>query len=152
MLELRVRDLEDLLEIQSLVAAYGPAVDSGAALAAAALWTESGSYDVDTGRYEGRAGIADMVASPGHQRLLDKGCAHVTGAPQVQVDGDAASAVCHSQLLVRREDGRGFDVVRATAHRWELVRTPEGWRVAARTGRLLDGSETARALLRPGGG
>lgn len=150
-LEARMKHLEDRLEIYDLVASYGPAVDAGSASTTAALWVEDGVYDVDTGSYEGRDGIAAMVDSRLHQALLARGCAHVTSPPRIELDGDAAVAVSHSQLVLRREDGSGFDVLRATAHRWELVRTSDGWRVHRRTSRLLDGSETARALLRPGG-
>lgn len=147
-LEERLRVLEDRLEIYDLIASYGPLVDAGDAEATAALWTEDGSYDVDTGQYEGQDGIAAMVASDGHQRLIGSGCAHLTGLPRISLDADSATAVSHSQLVVRRADGRGFEVLRATAHRWELVRTPDGWRIARRTARLLDGAEDARLLLR----
>ena len=150
-LEARVRQLEDRSAIGDLIASYGPLVDAGDAAGAAALWTADGVYDVDTGRYEGPDGIAAMVQSPGHQRLIGRGCAHLSGPPRIDVDGDLAVAVCHSQLVLRREDGNGFDVLRATAHRWELVRTELGWRVHRRTARLLDGDEAARALLRQGG-
>lgn len=146
-LEARLLLLEDRLAISELVASYGPLVDAGDAAGTAALWTEDGTYDVDTGVYEGRQGIAEMVQSFEHQGLLSRGCAHLTTAPRIELDGDAAVAVCHSQLVVRRDDGRSFSVARTTAHRWELVRTVDGWRVARRTSRLLDGSEAARSLL-----
>jgi uncharacterized protein (TIGR02246 family) len=148
LLEERLRRAEDRLAIGDLIASYGPLVDAGDASGTAALWTEDGSYDVDTGRYDGRDGIADMVGSSAHQGLLGRGCAHVTTPPWVEVDGDRAVAVCHSQLVVRRQDGAGFDVLRATAHRFELVRTDRGWRISRRTGRLLDGGDAARQLLR----
>jgi hypothetical protein len=35
-----------------------------------------------------------------------------------------------------------------TANRWELVRTPQGWKIKHRTLRPLDGSEPARKILR----
>ena len=147
-LEARVRQLEDRLAIGDLIASYGPLVDAGDAAGAAALWTADGVYDVDTGRYDGAEGLAAMVESPGHQGLIGRGCAHLTSPPHIDLDGDVATAVCHSQLVLRREDGSGFEVLRATAHRWELVRTPEGWRVRRRTARLLDGGDAARELLR----
>lgn len=147
-LEKRMKHLEDRLAIYDLVASYGPAVDAGDAPTTAALWIEDGVYDVDTGTYEGHDGIVAMVDSRPHQRLIARGCAHVTSPPRIELDGDAAVAVSQSQLVLRREDGSGFDVVRATAHRWELVRMHEGWRVHRRTSRLLDGSDAARALLR----
>lgn len=150
-LEARVQQLEDRLAIGDLIASYGPLVDAGDAAGAAALWAADGVYDVDTGRYDGPDGIAAMVESPGHQRLIGRGCAHLSSPPRIDVDADVAVAVCHSQLVLRREDGSGFDVLRATAHRWELVRTADGWRVSRRTARLLDGDGGARALLRQDG-
>jgi uncharacterized protein (TIGR02246 family) len=146
-LEARLRAVEDHLAIIHVVASYGPLVDSGDADGAAALWTEDGVYDVDTGTYAGHDGIAAMVESRQHQGLLSRGCAHVSSTPQVRLREDTAVAITHSQLLMRDEQG-GFRVLRATAHRWELVRTSGGWRVEQRTSRLLDGSAAARELLR----
>ena len=62
-----------------------------------------------------------------------------------RVDGDEAVAVCES-LLVRLRDG-AYSVRRAGANRFELRRTPDGWQVAHRTTRALDGSAEARSLL-----
>lgn len=146
LLEARLRAAEDRLEIYQLLASYGPAVDAGDAAAAAGLWTQDGAYDVDTGCYQGREGITEMVRSPAHQRLIARGCAHLTTLPRVELRDDSAVAVCHSQLVVRREGG-GYDVLRATAHRFELVRAPDGWRIDRRTSRLLDGGAAARELL-----
>lgn len=128
--------------ITQLIAAYGPAVDSGDAEAAAALFTEDGWYDVAGGRLEGRSAIADMVRGDAHQSLLRRGVAHVMGLPRVTVAGDRAVAVNHTTVYL---EGR---VWRVAANRWELVRTADGWRVSGRTNRLLDGSPEARDLLR----
>jgi hypothetical protein len=61
-LEARLRVLEDQAALAQLVASYGPAVDSGAADAAAGLWHEDGVFDV-AGYFElvGHEGIAGMV-------------------------------------------------------------------------------------------
>jgi hypothetical protein len=147
-LEARLRRVEDQLAISNLVASYGPLVDSGDGNGTAALWTEDGVYDVDTGTYAGHDGITGMVESEQHQKLVQRGCLHMTSPPSVHVAEDAAVAVTESQLVIRNREG-GFDVVRVTAHRWELVRTPAGWRVERRTSRLLDGSAGPRELLRP---
>lgn len=147
-LERRLQRVEDELAVLRVVASYGPLVDVGEPRPVAALWDEDGVYDVDTGTYAGHDGIAGMVASAPHQALLEAGCAHLLTAPLVTVDGDAATAVGHSQLVVAGE--RGYRVARITAHRWELRRSSQGtWRVVRRTSRLLDGSAEARALLRP---
>ena len=44
-LEAKVGELSDRLEIMQLIAAYGPAVDSMDRDGVAALWTADGSYD-----------------------------------------------------------------------------------------------------------
>jgi hypothetical protein len=88
----RVRALEDQVEIMQLVAQYGPAADSGSGDAAAALWTEDGTFDV-AGHFEmrGRDAIAGMVHGEGHQGLIRNGCGHVLTVPHIAVDGDGAA-------------------------------------------------------------
>jgi uncharacterized protein (TIGR02246 family) len=133
---------EDVVAITQLIAAYGVAVDSGDASAAAALFTDDGWYDVAGRRYEGAAAIAEMVSGRAHQGLLTEGVAHLQGLPRVDLDGDRAVAVNHSVVLLNGA------VWRVAANRWELVRTAAGWKVTARTNRLLDGGQEARDLLR----
>jgi uncharacterized protein (TIGR02246 family) len=144
-----LRVLEDEREIVRLISAYGPAVDSGQSEAAAAIWTEDGVYDTDSAVWRGRAEIAGMVEGSFHQQLIAGGAAHVVGVPHIRIDGHRAVATCYSRVF-RHGDG-GFEVWRVAVNRWELVRTPEGWRTAYRTNRLLDGSEAARELLRRAG-
>ncbi|MBE2997110.1 nuclear transport factor 2 family protein [Nocardiopsis sp. HNM0947] len=147
-IEARLQSLEDERDITRLILSYGPLVDSGDADGVAGLWTDDGFYDVDTLRMDGRAQIAAMVRSAPHRAWIEGGCAHLSGPPHVVVDGDRAVAVCHS-LLVVHGDG-GFRVQRATANRWDLCRTSDGWKVAERTGRVLDGREVSPALLHAG--
>jgi uncharacterized protein (TIGR02246 family) len=147
-LEARVRVLEDEHEIRRLIASYGPLVDDGAADDVAALWTEDGVYDVDSGLLSGRAELAAMVRSDTHQGFIAGGCAHFLGPAHITVVGDSATAACHS-LLVLHDEGR-FTLRRATAHHWSLTRTVAGWRVHRRTSRLLDGAALAHLLLATG--
>ncbi|WP_372733494.1 nuclear transport factor 2 family protein [Nocardioides sp.] len=144
-LEARVQRLEDELAITRLVASYGPLVDAGEADAVAALWTEDGVYDVEGWSMSSRDDLRAMVRSEGHQHLITGGCSHFLGPAHVVIDADTAVAVCES-ILVRHREGT-FSVRRAGANRFELIRTPEGWRVVHRKTRVLDGSEEARALL-----
>lgn len=148
-LEARLRRLEDEQEITRLVASYGPAVDAGLADEVASLWTEDGVYDVDEYYMGTRAEVDAMVRSEAHQGLIGRGCCHFLGPARVELDGDTAVAVCHSILMVRHQDR--YLPVRVGANRWELQRTPAGWRAVRRTTRGLDGSEEARALLAPTG-
>jgi hypothetical protein len=83
-----------------------------------------------------------MVSGRAHQGLLAEGVAHLQGLPRVDLDGDRAVAVNHSVVLLNGA------VWRVAANRWELVRTAAGWKVTARTNRLLDGGQEARDLLR----
>ncbi len=145
-LEARLRRLEDEQEITRLVASYGPLVDAGAAEEVAALWTEDGVYDVDELYMGGRAEVHAMVESDAHQGLIAGGCCHFLGPAHVTVDGDRATAVCHSILLVHHKER--FLPVRVGANHWELERTSSGWRTTRRATRALNGDPAAPALLR----
>lgn len=153
-LETRLRRLEDEQAISQLIATYGPLVDAGAADDVAAQWTEDGVYDVDEITMTGRHEVRSMVRSRNHQGWIAGGCAHFLGPARVRVSGDEAVAVCHSLMVVNRggsfEEAPEFVVRRATAHHLQLVRGPDGWLVARRTSRVLDGRAEAPALLLKG--
>jgi uncharacterized protein (TIGR02246 family) len=141
----RLRALEDEQEIIRLISSYGPAADSGQSERVAAIFTESGVYDTDAAVWRGREEIGGMVASTGHQQIIGEGAAHVLGVPHIKLDGDRAVATCYSQVF--RHVGGNFEAWREAINRWELVRTPQGWRAAYRTNRLVNGSDAARELL-----
>jgi len=145
--EERLRLLEDERDVARVVASYGPLVDTGNP-AAADLWLEGGVYDVDELLMEGADAVASMVKSSPHQAFVAAGCAHFQGPVDVAVRGDEADAIGYSLMLVNAEDG--FRLRRVTANHWLLARTADGWRVARRTSRKLDGSEAARLVLRRG--
>ncbi|MGO3326138.1 nuclear transport factor 2 family protein [Gordonia sp. (in: high G+C Gram-positive bacteria)] len=148
-LNARVAYLEDRQAIVDLMTTYGPAVDAGSADAVARVWTSDGVYDVDTGVMCGREEIATMVRGDMHQGYVRAGCAHIMEPGRIRVDRDTAVATGKSMLIVH--GGDGFTVLRATANRWELVRTDEGWKCARRIGRVLDGRSEARELLASAG-
>jgi ketosteroid isomerase-like protein len=149
----RVRALEDQVEIMQLVAQYGPAVDSGSGDAAAALWTEDGTFDV-AGHFEmrGRAAIAGMVAGEGHQSLVRNGCGHVLTVPHIVVDGDEATGRSYALNIRWDADADRFWVGRVSANAWRWTRTGQGWRVATRVNANLDGTPENRQLLAPPSG
>ncbi len=154
-LEVRQRQLEDELAIYRLIAAYGPAVDTRDADATAALWTSDGSYDFGGPVLHGAVEIGHLVDLATHRGFVERGCAHVLSLPVVTLNGDAASAVCYSQVLVAEKDG--WRAARVSANHMTLARTAQGWRIVSRETRLLDGSDAARDLLArgvglPGGG
>lgn len=153
-LEARCRKAEDHLAILNLINSYGPLVDSATAEPAGELWEKGGGYNFTvpgggTKRLEAPDEIAGMYSWPGHLDLVNTGCAHLTATPKVTVDGDEAQAVGYS-LVVLREGERWF-IWRAAVNHWTFRRTPDGWRIAERFNRALDGSpeslETMRKVL-----
>lgn len=146
-LEHRLQHLADQLAIMQLLASYGPLVDAGRAEEVASLWTEDGSYHVERLEMSKPAHIAAMVRSEEHQGYITGGSVHFLGPAWVQVEGDEATAVCES-LMVLHRDGQ-YRINRGTASHFRLRRTAEGWRISHRESALLDGSPRARALLAP---
>lgn len=147
-LEARVRLLEDQVAIYRLLACYGPSVDSRSEEATASLWTSDGRYDFGGAPLRGSDDVGGLVHREPHVSYVARGCAHVIGMPLVTIAGDRATATGYSRIYLR--DGDGWKVERASANRWELVRTEEGWKVESRLNRLLDGSPEARAILARG--
>ena len=149
----RLRALEDYVEIVQLVSRYGPAIDSESTADAVGLWSEDGVYDVGVlfggpvGYWTGRAEITGMVEGESVSRLRAQGCAHFTGIPHIEINGDTATGAGYSILFAYRPESDDFGVPRVTATSWELRREPEGWRITRRVNRNLDGDEAARALL-----
>lgn len=143
----RVERIERRLALYDLIASYGPAVDSGSAEATGAIWNEEGSYDFGDAVLSGRAQIEAMVRGKQHQGLIAEGAAHMLGFPHAVIEGDRAVVTGYSQVC-RHHDGR-FEVWRVSANRWELSWDGTGWRVDRRRAYLLNGRDSARALLRP---
>lgn len=143
----RVQRLEDELAIQRLLLSYGPAADAGLTRFAGAVWSEGGVYDWDADGepHQGSAGVDAMLQTDGHQGLIARGAAHFAGPPLIELDGDAATALNYSLIMLRKGDG--FDLWRVSAVRWDLERTGTSWRVRRRTNRLLDSSGGGRELF-----
>ncbi len=147
-LEARIRLLEDQFAIHRLVNSWGPAVDTGDSRAAAELFADDGVLESDLSRLVGPDAVAAMVESDGQQSLIRDGCAHVQAFPLVAIDGDSATATGYSRVY-RYRDG-ALEIWRVSANRWELRRTPDGWRVTRRVNHVIDGGPEARDLLNRG--
>lgn len=146
-LEKRLQSLEDQLSIYQLVCGYGYAVDGCNGEAVGSFYSEDGSYAVgDVGTFKGREQIAGITANPGHRALVGKGCAHLSTMPYVVIDGDRATATCHTMLIKSGNDG--FCVDRLSASRFELSRKLDGgWQIDHRQNYLLNGDAAGPALL-----
>jgi hypothetical protein len=150
-LEDRLRKAEDQLEIIALLNSYGPLVDSGSSEAAAALWIDGGGYAFSGGLSGGtRLAAPDelvaMYESAGHKGLVATGVSHFTGMPRIAIDGDRAEAVGYSFVVLK--EGERWCLWRAAINHWTLARTPDGWRIAERVNRTLDGSPESHATMR----
>lgn len=150
-LEARLQKAEDQLAILNLLNTYGPLVDSAAAEPAAALWEAGGGYSFTlpnggTKRLSAPDEIAGMYGWQGHLDLVNTGCAHLTGTPRIEVHGDEAQAVGYSVVILKEEDR--WYLWRAAINHWTLRRTAQGWRIAERVNRALDGSADSHALMR----
>lgn len=141
----RLQRVEDELAIRRLIASYGPRVDAGNADAVAAMWTEDGSYDVEGWDMASRADVHAMVNSDQHQGLVKRGCTHFLGPIVLDIDGDTATAVCESLLVVRHKER--YVIARAGVSRFELIRADAGWQIQRRVARTLDGGEEGLNLL-----
>lgn len=141
--------IRDERAIEQLVLGYGPRVDSvnddDRAEALALMWVEDGEYDIGgVGVRHGRKEIAETYRTR-HFANVVEGIAHVMGAPSVEVRGD--SAVAFNYSCVFRPQGADFFPWRVSVNEWHLTRTTEGWRVARRVNRMVDGGEVARRVV-----
>jgi len=160
-LEDRIRAIEDRLEIYNIIASHPPSADTGADYYTVQVYADDGVFDRGetllgaTGNRE----IAAIMQTPGHQAAIRGGLAHFAGLPHIAIDGDTAVVTSYLQILTPQTSGeavevpnhgasKGFRIHRVGANRWELTRTPQGWKIKRRTLRPLDGSEPARQLLR----
>lgn len=150
-LEQEVRVQRDHIEIQQIIASYGPLVDTSDSLDRsrnlAGMWTEDGIYDIGgLASCQGREEIA-QVFGVRHFGQVPKGICHIMGLPYIDVSGDTAVALNYSCVL--RPDGEDrFFPWRVSANRWDFVRENGQWLVQRRTNRMMTGDPEALAMLR----
>ena len=159
-LEERLRDVEDRLEIYDLIATHPPSADTGADYYTKLVYTEDGALDLGRGApVAGNETIAAITRTPGHQAAIAGGLAHFAGLPKIEIDGDKATVTSYLQILTPHPTAaphevpnhgvsNGFRIHRVAANRWDLARTPDGWKIRRRTVRTIDGSDPPREILR----
>ena len=146
-LETRLRAIEDQLAIYQVICRYGFAVDGLNGEAVGSCYVENGVYAVgDIGAMEGRERIVAITRDPGHLKLVGAGCAHMSSLPYVNIDGDRATATCHTMVPMHGENG--YFIGRLSASRLELERQADGaWKIVHRQNYLLNGDPAGPALL-----
>lgn len=145
--EQRLQELEDREAIRQVVCGYGYAVDGLNAEAVGSFYTDNGVYAVgDIGKMEGRATIEAITRDPGHLAYVGAGCAHMSTAPYIALDGDRAVATCHT--MVNMHGDNGFFIGRLSASRIDLARQADGtWKITYRQNYMLNGDPAGSQLL-----
>ena len=159
-LEERLRDVEDRLEILNLIAAHPPGADTGEGEYMASYCAEDVElqFSEHAPPWSGRAQLVANIQRPAHKGAIEQGIGHFAGLPHIEIDGDTAVVTSYLQILAPNDTAepaevsghgasKGFRVHILSANRWELARTPEGWRIKRRIGRAIN-TPAARTLLR----
>ena len=158
-LEDRLRAVEDTLAIYHLIASHPPAADTGTETYYRNAFMPDGEIDLGTKKATGNEAIGAVVRTPAHQAAIAVGLCHFAGLPRVELNGDTAVAISYLQVLTPNREAEpvelsghgessGYRIHRLGANRWDLKRTKDGWKVARRAYRLLDGNEDAPKMLR----
>lgn len=129
-LRARIQNLEDIMEISRLKAAYCEAVDGGwdrrthRGEEVAALFVDDGVWDAGKigGRGEGYDGIVKIIDS--FQRMPF--ALHRVTNPDIRVNGDEAIGKWHVIAYLSQPDGT--PVMFMGVYRDKFVRTPQGWK------------------------
>ena len=145
----RLQNLEDIMEISRLKAAYCEAVDGGwdrrthNGEAVAALFVKDGVWDAGKvgGRGEGHEGIVKTINSFGQIPFAF----HRVTNPDIRVNGDEAIGKWHVIAYLSQPDGT--PVMFVGVYRDKFVRTPQGWKF-----KHLGGSAATYTSLREGWG
>ena len=159
-IEERLREVEDRLEILNLIAAHPPGADTGEGEYMASYCAEDVvlQFSEHAPAWSGVTQLVANIARPAHKGAIEQGIAHFTSLPHIEIDGDTAVVTSYLQILAPNSEAepfelsghgasKGFRVHILSANRWELARTPDGWRIKRRTGRAMN-SPAARELLR----
>jgi len=111
---------DDDRDIRNLLARYCIALDLDDIDEWVSLFTPGATFEVYGRTFEGREGLARMAsAAPGGL--------HLGGSPVVEIVGPGRARSRRNLLFVDRVTGEQ----RSAIYDDELVRTPDGWRIAA---------------------
>jgi uncharacterized protein (TIGR02246 family) len=132
-LEARLRRLEDVEEIRTLLLEYARCLDAGDYAGYAELFTEDGVLDAQLGQAKGRDAIRALL----EERLgstadrLRPVAFHLIASPVVEVDGDSATSTVIWAYITHDDDG--FPLLLQLGHyRDELAREAGRWRFRRR--------------------
>jgi hypothetical protein len=158
-LEDRLCAVEDKLAIYHLIASHPPAADTGTDSYYRNAFMPDCVIDLGTKTATGNEAIGAIVRTNEHQGAIAVGLCHFAGLPRVELRGDTAVAISYLQVLTPNREAKpvelsghgqssGYRIHRLGANRWDLKRTKDGWKVARRAYRMLDGTQDGPKMLR----
>jgi hypothetical protein len=159
-IEDRLRAIEDRLAIYNLIASHPPSADTASHAYIQSIFVDDAVLDLGATKIaSGSKAIAEMPQKPEHHQAIKAGLCHFAGLPHVTIDGDRAVVTSYLQILAAHPTAeeievpahgksRGYRIHRVGANRWDLKRTAQGWKIARRTYRTLDGTDPALDILR----
>ena len=134
-MSLSSQEISDRIEIEQLLIRYCYALDERDRDAYRAVYTEDAVID-DVSAGPGNS-VDDMVEflSGALERVVL--IQHAISTSLIEIDGDAARArtVCHCPVVLDRGNGETQMFFQGLWYVDELVRTPDGWKIAKRAER-----------------
>jgi len=145
--DIQASDVADVLAIHQLTARYCDMVNRRAYDEIGTVFTPDGVWAPPTGEHVGHAAIVEAYGT-----TIDPWDLLVQTAtnPQVQVDGDTATARWYVQEFGRDAEGNSLTIVGTYDDR--AARTADGWRFTERRFTLLFfGKHAEEGMIRPFG-
>jgi ketosteroid isomerase-like protein len=121
---------DDIAAIQQLYARYNHAVDMGSPTAFAEVFTPDAVFVTDMGTYTGRDALLEFAGW--FRGAMSTNVRHWTNNLVLEESGAGASGACYL-VAFSVGDPAGPKPMASGLYDDRLVRTPEGWRFAART-------------------
>lgn len=132
--ERRLQRVEDELAIHRLLVDYSATQDARDYQAYAALFAREGEWVNGNRTYKGREAILQMLTElygPTPPGYINNESYHITSNPQIDVDGDRATARSRHLLVMRGPKGEPVPML-AGRYEDELIREDGKWKILRR--------------------
>ncbi len=130
-LEARLQRLEDMEEIRRVIMDYGRTLDARDFKAYANLFAENGTWEGGFGTYTGPKEIEEKIGGAiGSSGPMSRPNYHLLSSPEIDVDGDKATAWSRWTFVMESEEGRSSIAAAGEYHdifvrekgRWKFLR------------------------------
>ncbi len=154
----RILHLEDQLEILQLLAGSSISSDVASEMYWKNMFTEDAIFDRGKGKIDSsKVEILKIINDPAQKTAISFGMTHLPLLPLVTIKGDFANATGYLLTIIPDSTAAhvklpgkgvspGFSIYQLTLNRWDMKRTPMGWRVSKRTVRSINSADTQTIL------